>query len=136
MGGGGVKMAGAGSKFYMSGGTISGNYANLTTGTGGGVAVWAAGSEFHMSGGTITGNSAFDGGGVHAFPNTLFEMTGGVITGNTAAGGYGGGVALEHANTLDANGKIRGDPWIGNFKTSGSGPGWIHGNTPQDLYKP
>jgi uncharacterized repeat protein (TIGR02543 family) len=130
----GVLLYGAGSKFYMSGGTISNNHANRAKeiGVGGGVAVYGAGSEFHMSGtALISGNSAYNGGGVYAGSNTVFEMTSGEITDNhVTSGGVGGGLRLDGSATLT------GDPRIGNPVTSGSGPGWIHDNSGHDVAWP
>jgi hypothetical protein len=118
--GGGVVMYGNDGVFNMTSGTISGNKANA----GGGVLLWSNANEtFNMRGGVISGNTASaDGGGVVVMPGSILNMTGGEISGNTAAT-KGGGVNLWGAD------RLTGDPWIGKDKTSGSGPGWIYGNT-------
>ncbi|GHV43593.1 hypothetical protein AGMMS49546_25630 [Spirochaetia bacterium] len=74
--GGGVNVANG--TFTMSGGTISGNTAQL----GGGVNV--ANGIFTMSGGTVSGNTADGGGGVSVDSGT-FTKTGGTIYGNVGA---------------------------------------------------
>ena len=87
--GGGV-WGGSG-KFYMHGGTISGNSASSNSGSSGGGVHIGGNSAFTMTGGTISGNSASNnGGGVHIGSGSTFTMTGGSITGNNA--GTGGGV--------------------------------------------
>jgi hypothetical protein len=58
-------------------------------------------------------------------------MTGGEITGNRGdrpGNEYAGSGGLH----LENSGSLIGNPWIGNPVTSGSGPGWIYGNTPYD----
>jgi hypothetical protein len=133
----GVLLYGAGSEFNMSGGTISDNHAD-SLGQGGGVAVYGAYSgKFYMSGGTISGNSAHNGGGVYVFSNAVFKMTGGEITGNsTPPAGVGGGVGIEHASSLDADGKIKGDPQIGGDTAPADGRGWIYDNWYHDVLWP
>jgi hypothetical protein len=115
--GGGVRMDGG--TFTMSGGEISWNTAT----DGGGVALRNGGTA-NMSGGSINNNTANNGGGVWigSGVSAIFNMTGGEITGNKA-NESGGGVV----GTITG-----GDPWIGSNKESGSGPGWIYGNTPSD----
>ena len=97
-------------KFYMYGGTISGN-SDTETGYdytfGSGVVVM--GGTFYMYGGKITGNrvDASDyshsyGGGVSVYNNGTFNMSGGEITGNMAKNGGGGvsvgmGIGIEHS---------------------------------------
>ena len=88
--GGGVYVGDSG-KFYMHGGTISGNSASSNSGSSGGGVHIGSNSAFTMTGGTISGNSASNnGGGVHIGSGSTFTMTGGSITGNNA--GTGGGV--------------------------------------------
>ena len=85
-------------KFYMYGGTISGNSDGEPQGSyiyGSGVVVM--GGMFCMYGGTITNNSVnigskSYGGGVSVFNNGTFNMSGGEITDNKA--NYGGGVSV------------------------------------------
>jgi hypothetical protein len=55
-----------------------------------------------------------------------FNMTGGEITGNTAVGN-GGGVSIE-------GGTLTGSPQIGGTTAPVAGKGWIHGNTPNEVY--
>ena len=84
-------------KFYLYGGTITGNTAN---GNGGGVFLYCneSSSAFYMYGGAITGNSASgDGGGVYVGTYSLsngkgatFYLYGGTISGNTATKNGGG----------------------------------------------
>jgi hypothetical protein len=127
--GGGVFVYGSTSVFTMSNGEISGNYADY----GGGVAIWEAG-KFNMSSGFIKNNRVeFGGGGVLVQANSTFNMTGGEITGNimdrvnyAPSYGFSGGVYI-------AGGILTGNPRIGNPVTSGSGSGWIYGNTPTDV---
>jgi TolB-like protein len=78
--GGGVFVDGG--TFAMSGGTISGNFADA----GGGVYVYDG--TFTMSGGTISGNSAdYGGGGVYVRSSSTFtKQTDGVIYGSDANG--------------------------------------------------
>jgi hypothetical protein len=91
---GGVLVAGAGAKFVMNGGEISGNTARY----GGGVIVYTSGT-FVMTGGEITGNTAkvasgsgsdANGGGVWlGGQGAAFVMSGGSINGNKAQSGGG-----------------------------------------------
>lgn len=86
--GGGVYVGGGSGKFYMHGGTISGNNASSNSGSSGGGVHISSGSTFTMTGGSITGNNAENGGGVYA--NGSCTVSGAVqITGNkqgTSAG--------------------------------------------------
>jgi hypothetical protein len=132
---GGVYV-GDGGSFTMSGGTISGNTADIKNdqgGAGGGVGINPGGS-FTMSGGTISGNTGRWGGGI--IVSGSFIMSRGTISENT--GTYGGGVFVNNGGsftmsegTISGNtGKsdgggvcINGD---GSFAMSG---GTISGNT-------
>jgi hypothetical protein len=116
--GGGVLITGLNSEFTMSGGKISGNTVFITEqdNGGGGVTVKADGN-FALNGGVITGNTAsLRGGGLYV-NNAIFDMEGGEITDNNALVvmfySLGSGVYLSGSNSVDANGKIRGDPSVG-----------------------
>jgi hypothetical protein len=126
--GGGVAVFGAGNSFTMTKGTISGN--SGVSNAGGGVFVAAVG-VFTMNGGTISGNTATGGGGGVMVDNCVFTMNGGEITGNNAQ--FIGGVYLLGSNSVDANGKIRGDPSVGSKDSS---KGSIYGNTAGDVHYP
>jgi uncharacterized repeat protein (TIGR02543 family) len=125
MNGGGVQVTGG--TFTMSSGEISGNYAP----NGGGVFIQGGQNMiFNMSGGYIKDNQVeWDGSGVFVQANSTFNMTGGEITGNVSL--------RPEYNTAGAvyldGGTLTGNPRIGNPVTSGSGSGWIHGNTPADV---
>jgi hypothetical protein len=96
--GGGVAMIGTNNEFIMNGGTISGNDA-AGYGGGGGVGILGEGAAFTMNGGTISGNdAAYDGGGVEIQgEGAAFTMNGGTISGNKAI--YdGGGVGMMGTN--------------------------------------
>ena len=137
--GGGVLVK-AGGKFYMFGGSITGNKTRDDQ-TGGGVYVLG---DFNLYGGEITGNKASEGGGVYAAGSSTFTMYGGSITGNKANIGNaknGGGVYVGGSSTFTMNdgAKISGN-WAnyggGVFvKESGkftlSGGAKISGNTAQ-----
>ncbi len=106
-GGGGVYVSGG--KFEMSGGTISGNTADLTDG---GVGVYNK-ATFNMSGGTISGNKATNnkpsyttyGGGVGVYQTATFNMSGTAsIKSNTA--NQGGGVHVKVTGTSMNSGKF------------------------------
>jgi hypothetical protein len=151
--GGGVAILGAGAVFTMNGGSIhdhpggllgggilvgagaDNSTLNLTGGEiynnsalyyGGGVWIYEnLNATFNMSGGKIRNNQTpFNGGGGSIFGGNTFNMTGGEITGNTA-GLDGGGMWIN--GTL-----IGGNPQIGGTNP-GTGRGWIHGNTPNDV---
>jgi hypothetical protein len=94
----------------MSGGEISGNAMNNTSGHGGGVFV-ASGGTFTVSGGEISGNTAAGHGGGVYVNNGTFTMSGGEISGNTAAGQNGGGGVYVYNGTFTktGGGVIRGD---------------------------
>jgi hypothetical protein len=116
---------GANSEFTMSGGEISGN----TAGNAGGVGVWQyTNGTFNMSGGVIKNNTASaDGGGVYVLWSGTFNMTGGEIAVNTA--NRGGGLYKTPEVTFTGDPQIGGvihHPW--------NNDGWIHSNTPQDLF--
>jgi hypothetical protein len=99
---------------------------------GGGVLV-TDGARFTMTeNALIKGNvSGRFGGGVLAY-NGVFRMLGGVITANKAANEKdGGGVYRNDGDDVVVS--IEGDPWVGPSKSSGAGPGWIHGNFPYDI---
>ena len=104
MGGGGVYLYSG--TFTMSGGTISGNTANV----GGGVEITSYGT-FIMSGGNITGNAASyrgetgSGGGVAS--SGSFTMSGGTISRNTARD-HGGGVSVYYGSFTKTGGTITG----------------------------
>jgi hypothetical protein len=127
-GGNGVSVDSSGSKFIMTGGTISDN---SDSGYGGGV--YIGGGSFTMSGGTISNNSSGDtpkylnlvygfGGGV-CIDGGSFIMNGGAISGNSAIGGNwtslsifaigGGGVYISSNNsssfTKSGGGSISGN---------------------------
>ena len=80
----------------ITGGTISGNYADYNGG-----AVYLEGGNVNMSGGTLTGNKALEknqddygnGGGIYLMKGN-YTMTGGTISGNTA-NRNGGGVFVS-----------------------------------------
>ena len=97
--GGGIYVY-SGGELTLTGGTITGNRADLKEGEGikygygGGVEVQSGGT-LTMTGGTITGNTAAYGGGIYmdGANNTsyvMLTMTGGSITGNTASIAGGG----------------------------------------------
>jgi hypothetical protein len=126
----GVLVGGTG-VFTMNGGKISGN----TAGEGAGVRLEGSG-VFTMNGGKISGNTGTFGGGVVIWGNGAiapFTMNGGEISGNNAP--YGGGVYLSGSNSVDSNGKIRGDPQEGGT-SPGAGKGWIHDNTAYNIHWP
>jgi uncharacterized membrane protein len=137
--GAGVMIIGEGGTFSMTDGSISDNIASNVTyvtpsggGTNhadtGGVSIAGANNKVYMSGGEISGNtSEMYNGGIRIGNTSVFNMTGGVITNNRAVLD-GGGVRLGSTTTFT------GDPRIGNPVTSGSGQGWIYGNTPDDVY--
>jgi hypothetical protein len=88
-----------GGTFNMSGGSISGNSAEM----GGGVGVGRG--IFTMSGGSISGNSAEVGGGVFVDSGT-FTMSGGTISGNSASIDNGGGVYVQDGTFIKSKGSI------------------------------
>ena len=99
--GGGVQLLGA-ARFYMYGGTISGNEAvDPIYGFGGGVMAEGHDTTFIMEGGTISGNKSVNGGGIGTWLNATITMNDGKIIGNT--GSMGGGV-LVSSSTLNMNG--------------------------------
>jgi hypothetical protein len=97
-GGGGVYLK-EGAAFTISGGTISGNSAQI----GGGISAY--GGTLTISGkAAITGNSAeFGGGGVAVSRTANVTMSGGTISNNTAKE-RGGGVFV--AGPFDKNGNL------------------------------
>jgi hypothetical protein len=108
--GGGIYLA-SGSKFNMSGGTISDTMASGTDG-GGGVYV-ASGGTFTMSAGSISDNTAAaNGGGVHIGNSSSFTMENGTISGNFS-NGNGGGVYASGTFTMNG-GTISGNTTTGN----------------------
>ena len=124
-GGGGVYVSGG--KFEMSGGTISGNTADLTDG---GVGVYNN-ATFNMSGGTISGNKATNnkpsyttyGGGVGVYQTATFNMSGTAsITNNTA--NQGGGVHVKGNFTMDNNASV-----TGNTATNNGGGVYVNSGT-------
>ena len=139
MGGGGVFMTGANTKFDLNAGVIRSNTAPAT-GNGSGGGVWAGlNSELNMNGGTIGGdlpehgNSARFGGGVHVRGGAKFNMQGdSVISRNTAFEGGGiwsqgidpvGGVfplPQDNTNVTVASGVIS------HNTTTAGGAGWYH----------
>jgi hypothetical protein len=150
----GIYLLGTGSTFIMDGGKVSGNAGR---GSGAGVCVHSAGSTFTMNGGEISGNRAGQGGGGVFFDanlNSKFEMKGGTIKNNQANAANGGGVCILGGNTFDITGGeitgntaagtgggvflYAGSTFIGNPQIGGTDPGagkgWIHGNTPNDVY--
>ena len=97
--GGGVYVDGG--RFWLQGGTITGNRATV----GGGVAVngvTVSGGTFDMSAGTITGNVAGDGGGVALAEMGILNMSGGTVTGNTGNNSSGG--VYLYSGTLNMSG--------------------------------
>jgi hypothetical protein len=96
-----------GGEFTMSGGEISGNTAETTS--GGGVYIESNG-KFNMSDGTISGNTAtVYGGGVYIESNGKFDMSGGEISGNGAVGFGGGGVYVAGGEFTMSGGTIGGN---------------------------
>jgi uncharacterized repeat protein (TIGR02543 family) len=115
--GGGVYVLGSTNVFTMSNGEITGNSAGYD---GGGVYIGSGNTAFTMSGGKIRNNQAtYNGAGVYILSGNTFNMTGGEITGNSAGGVY--------------SSNLIGNPQIGGTNP-GTGRGWIHGNTPYDVY--
>jgi uncharacterized repeat protein (TIGR02543 family) len=132
--GAGVLIEGEGFTFTMISGAISNNIASnlhydngsITSAAAGGVKV-GAGVSFTLSGGEISGNTSEGrSGGIEIYGSGIgFHMTGGVIKNNTAVS-YGG-VSLSSTTTFTGN------PTIGGTSAPAS-VGWIHGNTPVDVY--
>jgi uncharacterized repeat protein (TIGR02543 family) len=116
-----------GTRFVMSGGTISGNTG--TAGGTGGVDIWRE-SSFTMSGGTISGNTGGTTGGVYAAAG-MFIMNGGTISGNT--GTAGGGVYANGASFTMNGGIISGNTAISTYHNgyyySGNGGGILASGT-------
>jgi uncharacterized repeat protein (TIGR02543 family) len=83
---------------------------------GAGVRLEGTGGEFTMDGGEISGNNDDCGGVAMTGTNNEFTM-------------IGGGLCLDGST-------LTGNPRIGNPVTSGSGSGWIYGNTPNDIRWP
>jgi uncharacterized repeat protein (TIGR02543 family) len=135
--GAGVMISGEGTTFTMISGAISNNIASnmhtdkVTSGIiyadCGGAYIAGTNNTFNMSGGEISGNTSewYHGGLMIGSSSSDFNMTGGVIRNNTAVS-YGG-------VRLSSNTTFTGNPRIGNPVTSGSGQGWIYGNTPDDV---
>jgi uncharacterized repeat protein (TIGR02543 family) len=156
--GGGVAIRSAGAVFTMNGGSIHDN----TSGSyGGGILVGPDSNNctLKLTGGEIYNNRGvgFDGGGIyiHSNLNATFNMSGGKIRNNTSLwGGSGvhiadsftsftmtGGEIYANTTTNDSFGDtggvvgtVNGSPQIGGTTAPGAGKGWIHGNTPRDLY--
>ena len=136
-GGGGVYVSGG--KFEMSGGTISGNTADLTDG---GVGVYNN-ATFNMSGGTISGNKATNnkpsyttyGGGVGVYQTATFNMSGTAsIKSNTA--NQGGGVYVNSGTFNMNDGTITGNTASGNTADQGNGGGvYVYSGTFTMNYK-
>jgi hypothetical protein len=82
----GIWMKGAGGKFTMNGGTISGNDA---AGEGGGVAMIGTNNEFIMTGGTISGNTASHGGGLYLQSGITLEGSPQIGTNKASGAGPG-----------------------------------------------
>ena len=108
--GGGVLVKDGG-KFYMFGGSITGNSAQW----GGGVYV---SGDFNLYGGEITGNEASEGGGVYAAGGT-FNLYSGSITQNKISNGCGGGVYVGTSGTFTMNSGAK----IANNKADHNGGG-------------
>jgi uncharacterized repeat protein (TIGR02543 family) len=124
----GICMKGAGGKFTMNGGTISGNHTADYI-EGGGVRILGEGAVFTMNAGAISGNTAYRGGGV-GIPGegAAFTMNGGTISGNHASdyAHGGGGVGIWGSNnkfTITAGGTISGNTAYrgGGVTVSGTG---------------
>ncbi len=113
-------------KFYMCGGTISGNTATYCQSTtvgatssacGGGVYVRSANeqgtAEFYMYDGTISNNEAGVGGGVYSGVLSKFYMYGGTISDNaaqrTGGGVYNYGSSSSHSTFIMYDGTISGN---------------------------
>jgi uncharacterized repeat protein (TIGR02543 family) len=145
------------STFTMSGGSI---YDNRSNSYGGGVFIMGEDTTFTMSDdGEIYGNDAsWDGGGVYTGDgqNIVFNMEDGKIRNNTSVWG-GSGVHIKdsvntcftmtggeiHTNTTTDDsfgetggvvGTLTGNPQIGGLTAPIDDRGWIHGNTPRDIY--
>ncbi len=97
--GGGVFTSNA--TFTLSGGLISSNQANNTSGysEGGGVFNW---NIFNMAGGRITGNTAKNGGGVCNY--ATFNMSGSAQIDTNTASTEGGGVENNTDSTFTMSG--------------------------------
>ena len=101
-------------KFVMSGGKISNNTPNVTSGYCSGGGMWAGGNiEVEMTAGTISGNTALtDAGGI--FCSSKFNLYGGTITGNK---GPTGGIIFDENTQVN----IKGNPNVsGNFLANGT----------------
>ncbi|MCL2442754.1 MAG: hypothetical protein FWD13_04730 [Treponema sp.] len=98
--GAGVYVA-SGGVFNMTGGTISGNTADISYGGGVFIEHHPDPGIFNMSGGIISGNTGWMGGGVLVNGAAtvglfgIFNMTGGTISGNTANNAGGGVYVLD-----------------------------------------
>jgi hypothetical protein len=154
--GGGVFVRGESGVFTMSGGVIGGDTeadankagpgGNLSAYyTGGGGVLAANGGRFIMTGAALVkGNvSGASGGGVHVY-NGFFSMLGGEVANNasnTSANSSHRGGGVYRTEPIPGNpygeryieGSVDGNPWVGAYKSNGAGPGWIHGNTPDDI---
>jgi len=151
-GGGGVRVMGA--EFYMSGGTISGNFVPVGAfpqyDSGGGVEIENFRDEpaiFEMSGGHIYSNRAWRGAGVSVLSGT-FTMSNGIIQNNrfNPDGGQpyeGGGVRVysEDAFFTMTGGTIgnpvapQGNTGTGNVALSGAGV-WVGGGATFNMDAP
>ena len=96
----------------MRGGTISSN--RSVNGYGGGIRIYTdmedEPSRFDLRAGTITGNSAYSGGGIANFPNSIFRQFGGTVSNNTAMAG--GGVLNNDGEYTMTGGTIAGNSAI------------------------
>ena len=125
--GGGIKLDGSGRGLVMSGGSITGNHAEVNSsgsdGDGGGVYVYYE-ATLTLNGGTIANNTAAKyGGGVYtARRSTTLTLNGGKIQGNTAKSS-GGGVYVNGQVTM-TSGEIS-----GNQSTGGYGGGIMNNGT-------
>ncbi len=131
---GGAFCIHSGAKLTMSGGEISGNYANTA---GGAVVTYG---EFEMSDGKISGNvSGNNGGGVCINKTSggkgIFTMSGGTISGNSSPAGGGVTVLTSSSSFIMSGGTISdntsessgGGMYIGGIFTMSGGK--ISGNT-------
>ena len=116
--GGGIKLNGSGGSLVMSGGSITGNHAEVNSsgsdGDGGGVYVYYE-ATLTLNGGTIANNTAAKyGGGVYTERrSTTLTLNGGKIQGNTAKSS-GGGVYVNGQVTM-TSGEISGNQSTGGY---------------------
>ena len=117
-----VLTTGAGAKFVMTGGTITGGDASSTINSSGGLMLYALDPNGEtttatMGGGYITNNKAVEGAGVHIYAGNPqlgdskskadFTFNGGSITNNVALSSGGGIYVTWNGNAVMNNGIIK-----------------------------